>query len=125
MSVTVAGTKSRAEKGIGDDLERPFVLSMRREGLDLTLLSVSAQDHTNGGGTDVSKLWCRGAAYHGTMVELRLGAVPAVRNVVSDEMLESEVVSPRLPLGNLSSVAGGLSLILTLGMSRDARDGVC
>jgi len=115
MSVTVAGTKSRAEKGIGDDLERPFVLSMRREGLDLTLLSVSAQDRTNGGGTE---LCCGGAPHHGTMVESRLG-------VVSDEMLESSVVSPRLPLGNLSSVAGGLSLILILGMSRDARDGVC
>ena len=122
MSVTVAGTKSRAEKGIGDDLERPFVLSMRREGLDLNLLSVSVQDRTNGGGTE---LCCGGAPYHGTMVESRLGAVPAVRNVVSDEMLESSVVSPRLPLGNSSSVAGGLSLILILGMSRDARDRVC
>lgn len=132
MSVDAAGTKSKAEKGAGDDFERPLVLKAKRDGFALSLLSVPARGRTNAGGTTASRSYCKGAAYHGTTDGSRedddvAGDVDpaAAREAVSEEA----IASPRFPSNNFRArllwvVVEGPSLTLILDIVRDARDGV-
>jgi len=95
MSGADTGMKSRAEKGMGDDLKQFFVPNLRREGLDLIRLPVPIRGGGNKSGTDV-----RRCPQHGTMVGLRSGVVLGVKDAISDETLEFELGSSCLPSDN-------------------------